>query len=111
MIGGDYLPCNLKCLGLDGRLVYIGLQKGSKAEINLLPVLTKRLTITGSTLRNRELSFKASIAHKLQKKVWPLLSNGAIQPIIHSTFPLVEANKAHQLMESSLHLGKIILTV
>jgi putative PIG3 family NAD(P)H quinone oxidoreductase len=111
MIGGDYFPRNIKCLNFDGRLVHIALQNGIKADINLLPVMLKRLSITGSTLRARNTDFKAAIAQQLQKNVWPLLATGQIKPIIHQTFPLAEAAKAHALMESSQHIGKIILTV
>jgi len=111
MIGGDYFPRNIKCLNFDGRLVHIALQNGIKADINLLPVMLKRLSITGSTLRARNTDFKAAIAQQLQKNVWPLLATGQIKPIIHQTFPLAEAEKAHALMESSQHIGKIILTV
>ncbi|MDO9046475.1 MAG: NAD(P)H-quinone oxidoreductase [Methylobacter sp.] len=111
MIGGDYFPRNLKCMSDDARLVQIAIQNGPKAEINLLPVMLKRLTITGSTLRARNDVFKAAIADKLLEKVWPLLASGQIKPVIHSTFALTDAAKAHQLMESSRHIGKIILTV
>ncbi len=111
MIGGDYFPRNLKCMDFDARLVQIAIQNGSKSEINLLPIMLKRLTITGSTLRARNTAFKSSIANKLRENVWPLLESGKIKPIIHSTFSLKDANKAHQLMESSQHMGKIILTV
>ncbi|MFA6187626.1 MAG: NAD(P)H-quinone oxidoreductase [Phycisphaerae bacterium] len=111
MIGGDYFPRNLKCMSDDARLVQIAIQSGPKAEINLLPVMLKRLTITGSTLRARDDAFKAGIAGKLLEKVWPLLESGKIKPVIHSTFALTDAAKAHQLMESSQHIGKIILTV
>ncbi|MGZ8152659.1 MAG: NAD(P)H-quinone oxidoreductase [Methylovulum sp.] len=111
MIGGDYFPRNLKCMTDDARLVQIAIQNGPKAEINLLPVMLKRLTITGSTLRARDDTFKAAIASKLLEKAWPLLASGQIKPVIHSTFALTDAAKAHQLMESSLHIGKIILTV
>ena len=111
MIGGDYLPRNIKCLNFDGRLVHIALQNGVKADINLLPVMLKRLSITGSTLRARNTEFKTAIAQQLQKNVWPLLATGQIKPIIYQTFPLAEAEKAHALMESSQHIGKIILTV
>ncbi|MDD4906125.1 MAG: NAD(P)H-quinone oxidoreductase [Methylobacter tundripaludum] len=111
MIGGDYFPRNLKCMADDARLVQIAIQNGPKAEINLLPVMLKRLTITGSTLRARDDTFKAAIADKLLEKVWPLLASGQIKPVIHSTFALTDAAKAHQLMESSRHIGKIILTV
>ncbi len=109
MIGSDYCPRNLKCMANDARLVQIAIQNGAKAEINLLPIMLKRLTITGSTLRARDDEFKANIAEKLQQKVWPLLANGTIKPIIHARFALDEASKAHELMENSLHIGKILL--
>jgi len=111
MIGGDYFPRNLKCMATGARLVQIAIQNGAKAEINLLPIMLKRLTITGSTLRARDDDFKAGIAQKLHKNVWPLLATGTIKPIIHSTFALNEAALAHELMESSRHIGKIILEV
>ncbi|WP_442919679.1 NAD(P)H-quinone oxidoreductase [Methylobacter sp.] len=111
MIGGDYFPRNLKCMSDDARLVQIAIQSGPKAEINLLPVMLKRLTITGSTLRTRDDAFKAAIAAQLLEKVWPLLTSGKIKPVIYSTFALTNAALAHQLMESSQHIGKIILTV
>ncbi len=111
MIGGDYFPRNLKCLGYDGRLVEIALMHGSKTELDLLPVMLKRLTLTGSTLRVRSDEIKAQIAQNLLDKVWPLFSTGQLKPIIHSIFPLADAPKAHALMESSQHIGKIILKV
>lgn len=111
MIGGDYLARNLKCMNFDARLVHIALQHGIKTDINLLPVMLKRLTITGSTLRARNVEFKAKIATQLQKNVWPLLAQAQIKPIIYQSFPLADAAKAHALMESSQHIGKIILTV
>ncbi|WP_422614845.1 NAD(P)H-quinone oxidoreductase [Methylobacter svalbardensis] len=111
MIGGDYFPRNIKCMADDARLVQIAVQMGPKTELNLLPVMLKRLTITGSTLRARDDAFKAAIADKLLENVWPLLASGNIKPVIHSTFALTDAAKAHQLMESSRHIGKIILTV
>ncbi|MDX1512454.1 MAG: NAD(P)H-quinone oxidoreductase [Gammaproteobacteria bacterium] len=111
MVAGDYLPRNLKCLATDGRLVQIALQKGPKVEMNLLPVMLNRLTITGSTLRPRSVSEKAGIAASLRKRVWPLLSQGKVAPVIHETFPLARAADAHALMESSRHIGKILLTV
>lgn len=111
MIGGDYFPRNLKCMSDDARLVQIAIQNGAKTELNLLPVMLKRLTITGSTLRARDDNFKAAIAKQLLEKVWPLLASGSIEPVIHSTFALTDAALAHQLMESSRHIGKIILTV
>ncbi|MDD5323191.1 MAG: NAD(P)H-quinone oxidoreductase [Methylococcales bacterium] len=111
MIGGGYFPRNLQCMDYDARLVQIAIQNGAKAEINLLPVMLKRLTITGSTLRARDDAFKAEIAQKLHKNVWPLLATGKIKPIIDSTFALDDAAKAHEFIESSRHIGKIILTV
>jgi NADPH:quinone reductase len=111
IIGGDYFSRNLKCLDYDGRLVQIALQNGIKSEINLLPIMVKRLIITGSTLRARDDAFKADIANKLHKNVWPLLASGKIKPIIDSTFTLDEAKLAHEYMESSQHIGKIILEV
>jgi len=111
IIGGNYFPKNLKCLSEDGRLVQIAIQNGAKSEINLLSVMLKRLTVTGSTLRSRDLGFKAKIAKQLLKNVWPLFESGKINPVIHTTFPLAKAKKAHELMESSQHIGKIVLTI
>jgi NADPH:quinone reductase len=111
MIGGDYFARNLKCMAEDGRLVQIAIQNGAKVELNLWHLMAKRLTLTGSTLRARDIAFKAAIADKLKEQVWPLLKTGKIRPIIHAHFPLTQANKAHELMESSQHIGKIILTV
>ena len=111
MVGGDYFPRNLSCLAYDGRLVQIALQRGVKSDINLLAIMLKRLTVTGSTLRARDDSFKAAIANQLQHHVWPLLGNGAIKPVIHAIYPLQDAQRAHQLMESNQHIGKIILSV
>ena len=111
MIGGDYFPRNIKCLAEDGRLVQIAMQNGPKTELNLLPVMLKRLTITGSTLRARNIAFKAAIARQLHKQVWPMLSDGRIKPVIDKSYSLNEANKAHELMESSQHIGKIVLTL
>jgi len=111
IIGGNYFPRHLQCLADDGRLVQIGLQNGVKAEINLLPLLTKRLVLTGSTLRARPDGFKANIAQSLLQHVWPLLASAAIKPVIDSVFALEDADKAHALMESSTHIGKIILQV
>lgn len=108
-IGGDYVNRNLECMAVAGRLVQIGVQAGVKTQLNLLPIMLKRLLITGSTLRGRERAFKVAIAEQLKNQVWNLLNTGKISPVIHATFPLPEADKAHQLMESSLHLGKIVL--
>lgn len=109
MVGGDYLPRNIACLKPDGRIVQIALMEGAKAEINLGRVMMNRLTITGSTLRARSVAFKGDIAQALRAKVWPLLESGAVAPVVHQTFPLTEAAKAHEMMETSSHIGKIIL--
>jgi len=111
MIGGDYFPRNLKCLATEGRLVQIAIQNGAKSEINLWNLMLKRLTITGSTLRARDVAFKAEIARQLQAKVWPLLAAGRISPVIDSVFPLAEAEQAHARMLSNQHFGKIILSI
>ncbi len=110
MIGGDYLPRNLKSLAVEGRIVQIALQGGPKVEMNLLPIMLKRLTLTGSTLRPRTVAQKAMIAHSLREKVWPLLESGKVHPVIHATFPLAQASEAHRMMESSQHIGKIVLS-
>jgi NADPH2:quinone reductase len=109
MVGGDYVARNFKVAALHGRIVNIAFQKGSKIEIDLLPVMLKRLTLTGSTLRPRSVAEKAEIARALEETVWPLLAAGQCQPVIHAIFPLAEAAKAHALMESSSHIGKIVL--
>ena len=110
MVAGSYVAREVECMAEDGRLVIIAVQGGVKAEFNAGMVLRKRLTITGSTLRPRSLEFKTSIAKALREKVWPLVVSGAIKPVIHSTFAAAEAAKAHSLMESNQHVGKIVLT-
>jgi NADPH2:quinone reductase len=110
MVAGSYVAREVESLAEDGRLVIIALQGGVKAEFNAGLVLRKRLTITGSTLRPRSLAFKSSIASALREKVWPLLASGAVKPVIHSTFAAADAAKAHTLMESNQHVGKIVLT-
>lgn len=110
MVGGSYVAREVQCLAEDGRLVIIAVQGGVKAEFNAGLVLRKRLTITGSTLRPRSLAFKSAIAAALREKVWPLLAGGAIKPVIHSIFAADQASKAHALMESNQHVGKIVLT-
>ena len=110
MVGGSYVAREVECLAEDGRLVIIAVQGGVKAEFNAGLVLRRRLTITGSTLRPRSLEFKTAIAAALKEKVWPLIASGAIKPVIHSTFAAVDASKAHALMESNRHIGKIVLT-
>jgi len=111
MVGGDYVARNIKSLAPDGRLVNIAFLQGSKVEIDLMAVMLKRLTLTGSTLRARDSGFKAAIAENLKKTVWPLLESGAIKPVVHQTFALENVAAAHRLMESSAHIGKIVLTV
>lgn len=111
MVGGDYLQRNLSCLAADGRLVQIAFQRGPKTNINLVPVMLNRLTITGSTLRPRSVNEKALLADSLLKHAWPLLESGRIKPIIHQTLALKDAYKAHQIIESGAHIGKIVLTV
>ena len=111
MVGGDYVQRNLSALAVEGRLVFIAFLRGAKLELNLAPVMMKRLTITGSTLRARPVEHKAAIAANLQKTVWPLLASGAIRPIIDRVFPLTEAVAAHALMESNHHVGKLLLQV
>jgi NADPH2:quinone reductase len=109
MVGGDYVAKNLKVANMHGRIVMIAFQKGSKFEADWLPIMMKRLTFTGSTLRPRTVAEKAEIARALEKNVWPLFASEAIKPIIYRTFPLAEAATAHALMESSEHIGKIVL--
>jgi NADPH2:quinone reductase len=109
MIGGDYTAPNLQSLAEDGRLVLINTMKGKDVNIDLSIVMRKRLTITGSMLRSREVSFKAAIAQNLEKSIWPLLKSGEIKPIIYKVFPVDQAATAHQLMESGEHIGKIVL--
>lgn len=111
MVGGDYIERNLRCLATEGRLVQIAFLKSSRAEIDWRPVLMKRLTITGSTLRASPFERKAALARVLHEKVWPLFAQGRLKTVIHATFPLAEAAKAHALMESSQHIGKIVLEV
>ncbi len=111
MVGGDYIPRNLKSLAVEGRLVQIAFLKGSRVELDTMPIMRKRLTFTGSTLRPRSRAEKADIAKALQDKVWPLLDQGLCHPVIHATFPLDQAAEAHRLMESSKHIGKIMLEV
>lgn len=111
MVGGDYLKRNLASLKAEGRLVQIAFQQGPKTEIDLTPILLKRLTLTGSTLRARPLTEKAKLAQVLQEKLWPKLASGQIKPIIQQTLPLSEAALAHRLLESGKVIGKLILTV
>ena len=112
MVGGPYVQRNMECAGMDARLVQIAYQQGYKiADFDMRPISAKRLVMTGSTLRPRTVEQKAAIADSLRERVWPLLSDGKIRPIIDSTYPLSEASKAHARMETSAHVGKIVLTV
>ena len=110
MVAGDYVAREVECLAEDGRLVIIAVQGGIKSAFNAGLVLRRRLTITGSTLRPRSVAFKGAIAQALRERVWPLLASGQVRPVIHRTFPAADAAKAHALMESNQHIGKIVLT-
>ncbi|HEY0837340.1 MAG TPA: NAD(P)H-quinone oxidoreductase [Azospirillum sp.] len=111
MVGGDYIARDIEIMAPDGRHVSIAFLNGPKVTLNFFPVMTKRLTLTGSTLRARSVEEKGRIAAALREKVWPLIEAGRIKPVIHATFPLARAAEAHALMESSTHIGKIVLTV
>ena len=111
MVGGDYFPRNLSVLAREGRLVQIALLGGSTSSIDLRQVMLRRLTITGSTLRPRSVAQKSAIADALRREVWPLLEAGTVKPVIYQTFPLAQAAEAHRLLESSRHIGKLVLTV
>ncbi len=111
MVGGSYIEKNLRSLALEGRYCFIAFLEGGKAEIDFRPLMMKRQTITGSTLRARPGAQKTLIAQQLEEKVWPLLASGKVKPVIHQVFALDEVVQAHQLMESSVHIGKIMLKV
>ncbi len=111
MVAGSYVARNLDIAAVEGRIVMISLLGGARAEINLGMILTKRLTLTGSTLRSRTVAQKAQVAEAVRKNVWPLLAAGRVRPVVHATFPLAEAAEAHRLMETSNHIGKIVLTI
>jgi putative PIG3 family NAD(P)H quinone oxidoreductase len=111
MVGGDYLPRNVSLLATEGRHVSIAFLARSTVEMNFLPVMLKRLTLTGSTLRPQPVEAKGRIARAVHTHVWPLLAAGRVRPVIHTTLPLEQAAEAHALMESSAHIGKIVLTV
>jgi len=111
IVGGPNIERNFKAANHDGRIIQLAFALGSKVDINLMPVMLKRLTYTGSTLRTRPPAFKAKIAQELEAKVWPLIESGRIRVVTRQTFPLAEAGKAHAMMESSQHTGKIVLTV
>ena len=110
MIGGDYTPLNIKCLADDGRLVMINAMRGKDVQVDLAIVMRKRLNLTGSLLRSRDTGFKSAIAKNLEDHIWPLLASGQIKPVIYKIFSANEAPKAHELMESSEHMGKIMLS-
>jgi NADPH2:quinone reductase len=111
MVGGDYVPRELKSLADEGRLVFIASLGGAKAEIDIFEIQRRRIVITGSTLRPRPVAFKGAIAKSLREKIWPLIEAGRIKPVVYRTFPLAQASEAHRLMESSQHIGKIVLVV
>lgn len=111
MVGGDYMQRNINCLSVDGRLVQIAFLQPSKTEVDWIGLMVKRLTFTGSTLRPRSAADKAQMANELHEKVWPLLQQGKCLPVVHQVFDLREATQAHELMESSTHIGKIMLKV
>lgn len=111
MVAGDYVPREINCLADDGRLVFIAMLGGAKVSLNMGQILLRRLTVTGSTLRPRPIAFKAAIAAQLRERIWPLIEAGKIRPVIYRTFPLEQAAQAHALMESSTHVGKIMLEI
>lgn len=111
MVGGDYVDKDIQCAAEDGKIIQIAFLKGAKVEANLMRLMLKRITLTGSTLRARALSVKAEIAKAIEAKIWPLVSAGKVKPVVDMTFPLEEAAAAHARMESSQHIGKIVLTM
>ena len=111
IVGGDYVTRNLNALGMGGRLIQIAVQKGTKAEIVVHLLMQKQITFTGSTLRPRPVAEKGAIAAALKARVWPLIEAGKVKPVIHATFPLADAARAHALMDTSAHIGKIVLTI
>ena len=111
MVGGDYIDRNYQCAAVEGRIVQIAFLNSPKATVDFRPMLQKRLTHTGSGLRPRSVADKGKMARAMEEKVWPLLNAGKVRPVIDSTFPLAEAAKAHARMETSEHIGKIVLTL
>ena len=109
MVGGAYLQRNIDSLALEGRLVIIALMEGAQAELNLAAVMSRRLTVTGSTLRARRVDQKAAVARAVRQEVWPHFAAGALRPMIHATYPLADASEAHRVMQSSRHIGKLLL--
>jgi NADPH:quinone reductase len=111
MVAGSYVPRNIEIAAVEGRIVTISTLGGTKAEINMVPLMMKRVTLTGSTLRGRTVAQKAAVAEAMRQAVWPLIAAGKVKPVIFKTFPLAEASEAHRLMETSNHIGKIVLTL
>ena len=111
MVAGSYVPRNIDIAAVEGRIVTISTLGGTKTELNMVPVMMKRLTLTGSTLRARTVAQKAAVADAMRQNVWPLIAAGKVTPVIFKTFPLAEASEAHRLMESSNHIGQIVLTL
>lgn len=111
IVGGDYIARNIRASAPDARIIQLAFNKGSKIDIDLMPIMLKRLVYTGSTLRSRPDTFKTEIARQLQEKVWPLIDTGTIKPLLYKTFPLAQAAEAHRLMESATHIGKIMLEI
>lgn len=111
MVGGEYIQRNISAAALEGRIVNIAYLNGPKATVNFMPVMLKRLTLTGSTLRPQSKAYKASVASALLDTVWPLIEDGRFRPVVFKCFPLAAAAEAHQLMESNQHIGKIVLTI
>jgi NADPH2:quinone reductase len=111
MVGAEYFARNIEVLAVEGRLVEIATLHGAKAELNIQMIMQRRLTVTGSTLRARPVADKGEIAAALRQHVWPLLSSGAVTPIVHATFPLRDAAEAHRMMESGVHIGKLVLVI
>ena len=111
MVGGPYFARNVDVLAAEGRLVEIATLQGAKAELNIQTIMQRRLTITGSTLRARPIADKGAIAEAVHRHVWPLIESGAVKPIVYATFPLRDAAAAHRVMESSAHIGKLVLLV
>jgi putative PIG3 family NAD(P)H quinone oxidoreductase len=109
MVGGDYIQKNIKCAAPDGRIVQIAFLQGSRVQVDLMPVMLKRLVFTGSTLRSQPVAEKARIAGAVERELWPLLDSGAVKPVVHEILPLAEAAEAHRIMENSEHIGKILL--
>jgi putative PIG3 family NAD(P)H quinone oxidoreductase len=111
MVGAEYFARNIAALAVDGRLVEIATQRGAKAELNIVTIMQRRLTVTGSTLRARSVAEKGAIAAALRAEVWPLVERGAVKPIVHATFPLRKAAEAHRMLEADTHIGKVVLVV